>query len=131
MNSTKTAVSTILPIFTTSLLTVLGQLLVKVGMIEVISNSNRPVAPDKTARIILSTLTNVKVVAGLSCAVLAALSWLIVMSKCTLSFAYPFTALSLVLVIAMSGIVLKEPVPANRWIGVAIVCIGIIIASRD
>jgi uncharacterized membrane protein len=43
--------------------------------------------------------------------------------------AYPFMALAIVLVLALSGALFGEIVPLNRWMGVAIVCVGLVVAA--
>jgi drug/metabolite transporter (DMT)-like permease len=110
----------------TILFTVCGQLLVKAGMIKV-----GPFAGElKTLPIyVFKALTNVKVFAGLLLAVFAALTWMGAISKLKISFAYPFMSLAIVLVLALSGIVFRERVPVSRWIGVAIVCVGLIVSA--
>jgi len=60
----------------------------------------------------------------------AALCWTGAVSTSEISFAYPFMALAIVLVLALSGVLLGEVVPIGRWVGVAIVCIGLIVAAR-
>jgi uncharacterized membrane protein len=114
-------------IFLTVGFTVLGQIMVKQGMLEV---GKSPADLAAMPTFALRALTNYRVVLGLGCAVVAALVWIVAISRSRLSFAYPFMALNVVLVLALSGVVFKEAIPMNRWIGVAIVCIGIYIGSR-
>lgn len=114
-------------IFLTVAFTVLGQILVKQGMLGV---GKSPSELASMPGFVLSALTNPRVVLGLGCAVVAALTWIIAISRSDLSFAYPFMALGVVLVLLFSGIVFKETISLNRWIGVAIVCLGIVVASR-
>ncbi len=108
--------------------TVIGQLLVKKGMLQV------GASPSEVALIpkfLFRAFTNIYVVVGISCALLAAVSWTIAVSRIELSVAYPFLSLGLVLVLALSGVVFGETVPSNRWIGVLIVCIGLVVAARN
>lgn len=100
-------------------LTVAGQLLVKLGATEAGPGAG-----------LLGSLLNPRVAGGLGCAMAAALCWIAALSRSTLSFAYPFMALAIVLVLALSPLVLGESVPSTRWLGVAIVCVGILVASR-
>ncbi len=79
---------------------------------------------------LLNAFTNIKLIAGLLCAVIASIMWLNALSMSDISFAYPFMALSIVLVLALSPLLFKEHVPWTRWLGVAIVCIGLWIGSR-
>jgi drug/metabolite transporter (DMT)-like permease len=107
--------------------TVAGQLLVKAGMTEV---GSLPASLGEVGSFVFQTLTNLKVVLGLASAVLAALCWTGAVSVSDISFAYPFMALAIVLVLALSGLLFRETVPLARWIGVGIVCVGLIVAAR-
>jgi uncharacterized membrane protein len=60
---------------------------------------------------------------------LSALVWLVVLSKVSLSFAYPFASLTYVLIILFDRLILKQQVPAARWIGVALIISGILVVA--
>jgi drug/metabolite transporter (DMT)-like permease len=68
--------------------------------------------------------------AGLFLFGLSALVWLAVLSRASLSFAYPFAALTYVLILLFDAFVLHETVPPLRWGGVAFIAIGIFLISR-
>jgi drug/metabolite transporter (DMT)-like permease len=68
--------------------------------------------------------------AGLFLFGLSALVWLAVLSRTSLSFAYPFAALTYVLILVFDQFVLDENVPALRWGGVAFIAMGIFLISR-
>lgn len=107
--------------------TVIGQLLVKAGMLDVgASPSHLALLP----QFIWRTFTNERVILGLAAAVFAAVCWTIAVSRTDLSIAYPFVGLGIVLVLALSGLVFNEAVPVHRWLGVAIVCLGLVVAAR-
>ena len=61
---------------------------------------------------------------------LSALVWLMVLSRTSLSFAYPFAALTYVLILLFDAFVLDETVPPLRWAGVAFIAVGIFLISR-
>ena len=61
---------------------------------------------------------------------LSALVWLVVLSRVSLSFAYPFAALTYVMILLFDQFVLDERVPALRWGGVAFIAVGIFLVSR-
>jgi drug/metabolite transporter (DMT)-like permease len=61
---------------------------------------------------------------------LSALVWLLVLSRASLSFAYPFAALTYVLILLFDQFVLDETVPPLRWAGVAFIGVGIILVSQ-
>lgn len=62
---------------------------------------------------------------GISAAV-----WIVVLSRTQLSFAYPFAALTYVIILVFDSIILKVPQPALRWAGVALIVSGIVLISR-
>jgi drug/metabolite transporter (DMT)-like permease len=113
-------------IFLTIVFTVMGQLLVKKGMLEVGAG---PLHASVLVRFAWKTFTNPYVVLGLGSAVVAAVCWTVAISRSALSVAYPFMALAIVLVLALSGALFGEIVPLNRWMGVAIVCVGLVVAA--
>jgi multidrug transporter EmrE-like cation transporter len=55
----------------------------------------------------------------------SAVFWLVVLSRVSLSIAYPFAGLSYVGIVLLDRYVLHEPVPALRWVGVAAIALGI------
>jgi drug/metabolite transporter (DMT)-like permease len=56
--------------------------------------------------------------------------WLYALTRVDLSFAYPFLALSYVLIILASWLFLDESIPATRWIGILVICLGVFLVSR-
>ncbi len=65
--------------------------------------------------------------AGLMLFGISSLFWLVVLSRVPLSVAYPFVGISYIFVVAFARFVLHEHVPPARWIGVAVVALGIAI----
>lgn len=61
---------------------------------------------------------------------ISALVWLVVLSRASLSFAYPFASITYVLILLFDHFVLDEQVPALRWSGVACIALGIFLISR-
>ena len=61
---------------------------------------------------------------------LSAIVWLFALSRASLSYAYPFAALSYVLIVLFSVLVLHETVPALRWLGVAFIVTGIMLVAQ-
>ncbi|MHB8646646.1 MAG: DMT family transporter [Thermomicrobiales bacterium] len=108
-------------------LIVIGQLLVKRGVVAV---SGSPATVSALPRFLWRICTNFPIVLGVLAICCASLCWMIVIARVDLSVAYPFMSLTIVLVLAFSGPVFGEAVPLQRWIGVAIVCIGLVVAAR-
>jgi len=115
-------------IFLTIGLTVVGQLLVKLGMTQL---GKLPEEPAAVTGFLLRAVFHPANLLGLTCAVLAALCWMGALSRSDLSYAYPFMGLAIVLVLALTPSVFEERVSLNQWAGVALVCLGLWIASRS
>jgi len=122
------AQSLALIIFSVSL-AVVGQLLIKTGMSEigVVGLQNVVNAKGLVTQIIFSPF----VAGGLALYVLSAVVWLVVLSRVDLSFAYPFAGLGYVMVVLLSRQFLKEDVNLFRWIGVILICLGVIFISKS
>jgi uncharacterized membrane protein len=69
------------------------------------------------------------VFSGLVLYVISTIVWLIALSKTTLSFVFPFTALIFVLVMLSARIVFLEPIPTLRYVGILLICIGFLLSS--
>ena len=67
---------------------------------------------------------------GLALFGISAVVWLLVLSQASLSFAYPFAAITYVLILLFDHFVLDDPVPGLRWAGVAFIGLGIFLVSR-
>jgi multidrug transporter EmrE-like cation transporter len=69
------------------------------------------------------------VFSGLILYVISTVLWLIALSKTTLSFAYPFTALTFALVMLSSKVIFFEHIPTLRYFGIAVICLGIFLSA--
>jgi multidrug transporter EmrE-like cation transporter len=65
------------------------------------------------------------VLSGLTAAVLAALAWILVIQRLDVGFAYPFMALSFVVVPVGARLLLAEPLPPIRILGMALIVVGV------
>jgi len=72
---------------------------------------------------------NPLVFSGLVLYSLSTVLWLMALSKTTLNFAYPFTALTFALVMFSARIVFQEPIPTWRYVGILVICLGILLSS--
>lgn len=61
---------------------------------------------------------------------LSAVVWLAVLSRTSLSFAYPFASLTYVLILLADRFVLQETIPPLRWAGVACIMLGIVLVAQ-
>ena len=107
--------------------TVLGQLLVKAGMTKAASSI---VSHPGLGSLIVAGFLQLQVLAGLVCALLAAIAWFPAISRLPISVAYPFMALPIVLVLSLAPLCFGERVTANQWVGVIVVSFGLWLAAR-
>lgn len=114
-------------ILLTILFTVYGQIVIKwqVNLAGTFPQDNG----EKTYYLI-KLLVNPWVVSGFVCAFLASLSWMAAMTKFHLSYAYPFTSLSFLIILLASNIFFQEPITIGKLIGIAFLVAGIIISSK-
>jgi uncharacterized membrane protein len=105
-----------------------AQLLLKNGLLQV---GGFPVSLSKIGPFFLSAYTNVYILCAVLLTIVTALAWTLAVSKGELSRAYPFMALSYVLVALFSLLIFKEDVSLLRWTGVAVICLGVFLISRS
>ena len=67
---------------------------------------------------------------GLALFGISAAVWIVVLSRTQLSFAYPFAALTYVIILLFDRIFLKVHQPGLRWAGVLLIVSGIVLISR-
>ncbi len=67
---------------------------------------------------------------GLALFGFSAVVWLLVLSRASLSFAYPFASLSYVLILILGHFFLHEEVTALRLGGVALIVAGIVLVAQ-
>jgi drug/metabolite transporter (DMT)-like permease len=68
--------------------------------------------------------------AGLAMFGLSAIVWLAVLSRTSLSFAYPFASLTYVLILLADRFVLDQEVPGLRYAGVLFIIVGIVLVAQ-
>jgi drug/metabolite transporter (DMT)-like permease len=93
-----------------------GQVMMRLGMSSL--------GGEELVETILAGLAEPLVLLGFACFVISSLSWLIVLSRVPLSVAYPFGALSYVIVVLVA-LITGEQISALRWTGVALIVAGI------
>lgn len=106
---------------------VAGQTVIKLG----VSRPENSGAGGGILSLITTILTSPLILAGLLLYGVGALAWIAVLSRMDLSYAYPFLALNFILIVVVSRFFLNEAVPPERWIGVMIICVGIIVVARS
>jgi multidrug transporter EmrE-like cation transporter len=99
-----------------------GQLLLKHGM--QVATARAHASGDSLA---LTAATSPVVLGGLSIFAISAVAWLAVLSRVPLSVAYPFNALSYLIILTASAFLLHERVTVLTWAGSLLVVSGLII----
>jgi drug/metabolite transporter (DMT)-like permease len=111
----------------TVLLTVYGQIVIKW---QVMQAGAFPLGGYERIHFFWSLLVNPWVASSFAAALLAALSWMVAMTKLQLSHAYPFVSLSFALVLLLSWAVLDEPLTWHKVAGIVLIGCGVIISSQ-
>lgn len=114
-------------ILLTIILTVYGQVVIKW---QVIRAGDFPSELFERTSFLLHLIINPWIISALLAAFIAALSWMVAMTKFDLSHAYPFMSLSFIIVLFSSGLFFNEAITSYKVIGLFCVIIGIIIGSQ-
>jgi multidrug transporter EmrE-like cation transporter len=81
---------------------------------------------------LMSWLLNPYLLSWIFLAGISAALWIFVVSRFELSFAYPVAmTLSYALILVLSWWLFNESMTATRWIGVALMCAGMMMAYRS
>jgi drug/metabolite transporter (DMT)-like permease len=119
--------SVIITLFIAVVLAVSGQIFVKQGL--------NMLAPIDFASGLLATYARIfftpYVLVGSFLYFASVFFWIYALTKVELSFAFPFLALSYVLITIAAFLFLGERISPLRWIGVLVICIGIFLVSRS
>ena len=75
-------------------------------------------------------LLNPWIISSFASAFLASIFWMGALNEFELSYAYPFTSLSFVLVLILSWLLLGETITWYKIGGILLVCLGILVASQ-
>jgi drug/metabolite transporter (DMT)-like permease len=70
------------------------------------------------------------ILSGFFAALIASMSWMAAMTKLELSYAYPFTSLSFVLVLLLSSLFFHEAITLPKIIGLSLIIAGVIVSSQ-
>ena len=114
-------------IFLTIVFTVYGQLIIKQ---QVNAVGGFPAGGPELIAFLLKFMVRPWVVSGFVAAILASVSWIAALSRFELSYAYPFMSLNFVVVVALSFWLFQEDLNSFKLIGLALICVGVLIVSR-
>jgi len=112
----------------TILFTAAGQVLLKWRMTAA---GRMPQGLGDKVRFLLARFLDVWVLVGLLAAVAAAICWMAALTRFELSSVYPFMAISFVLVLALSAVLLGEHLSTGRLLGTGVIILGTIIVGMS
>ena len=104
----------------------IGQMFLKLGMRQ-IGNITLLELKNNTLQLILSIISNPWILIAIPIYTGGFILWLIILSKFNLSFAYPFLALSFIMVPLVSSLILGEYISLVRWAGFLVIFSGVVI----
>lgn len=110
----------------TILFTIYGQLIIKWRVKDVTLPDGFMAKLPVVAKIVFDPW----VFTGLASAGIAALFWMVAMTRLPLSLAYPFTSLSFVIVALLGIVFIGEPLTAGKIGGICLVLAGLFLIAR-
>ena len=105
-----------------------AQLLLKKGLLVI---GEFPQSIGEFGHFLLTASTNGYIISAVFLTIITASAWVLALSKAELSHIYPFMALSYVLIALFSLWLFNENVTALRWLGIALICIGVFFVARS
>ena len=105
----------------------LAQVLLKKGMLVLGPNLSEGDAFGKARRILFQPY----VIAGLACFGGSLVTWLIVLSTVEVSAAYPLYGLGYIITAVAGRSLFDERLSAARWIGIALICVGVGLVAQS
>ncbi|UPG91113.1 EamA family transporter [Luteibacter aegosomaticola] len=117
-------ITVLLPIvFLGALLSAIGGILLKLGAVLL--------PPIHDLRSLLAIALNWRIMAGLCMYFIPAVMWIILLRKVELSLLQPLMSMVYVITPVMAIFMLNEQVSPQRWAGIAVIVLGVIIISRS
>ena len=104
------------------LTSVAGQLSMKQGLQRI---GLEAMTKGSALAILIRAVQAPQVLLGLALYVVGAASWLLVLSRAQLSYAYPLLGSIHILIVAGSAVFLSESVPLVRYVGATLIALGI------
>ena len=71
------------------------------------------------------------ILGGLACYVVSVVVWIVALSRVDVSIAYPMLSIGYVLNALLAWWLCGEQVNAQRWLGIAVVIVGVILVARS
>src|SRR5215216_1534663 len=114
-------------IFVTLLLTTYGQLILKWRLQFY---EEFPAQFKQQILFFLRVLADPFILSGFIAAFVASLTWIAALTRFDISYAYPFTSLSFIVVLILSYLLFNEPFTLNKLVGVLLIIAGVYIAAK-
>jgi multidrug transporter EmrE-like cation transporter len=113
-------------LFAVLALTVYGQLMIKW---RALAHAGEAIGLQGKLHYLVSMFTDIGVLSGLAAAVLAGVCWMLAITRLELGYAYPFMALSFVLVPVGSTLLFGEPLPKLQLLALALIIAGVALSA--
>lgn len=105
-----------------------GQLLLKTGMMQI---GKFALMHHGILLQMLKIFMNPYVFLGFCSYAMGSIVWIVTLSRVPLSFAYPMLSVNYVGVLLAAQFIFHEPVSPIRWLGVVIICFGVMLIGRS
>jgi multidrug transporter EmrE-like cation transporter len=79
----------------------------------------------------IKAITNLPIIAGLTCYVVSVLVWMLVLSRVDVSYAYPFLSVGYIVTTFLGYSYFNEVITIGRIAGIALICLGVIFVARS
>ncbi len=107
-------------------LNAVAQLFIRQGMLQIGKVSLRF---DQLWHMAMKGLTNLYLMNGMLCYAVSIITWMVVLSKVNVSLAYPFLSVGYIITAVLAYFILNEPFTLQKMIGIAVICLGVIILT--
>ena len=107
-------------------LTVYGQLAIKA---RALAHASVSAAAVDRLHYLFAMFADPWVISGLAAALLAGACWMLAIERLDVGFAYPFMALSFVLVPLGSMLLFGEPLPKLQWLALGLILAGVTLSA--
>lgn len=115
-------------ILATIILTVYGQLILK---LRIMKYGTLPIELYDKVKFFINLFLDPLIFSGFLSAFLASITWMAAMTKFDLSHAYPFMSLNFIFVVLFSNIIFNEAISLQKIIGVLLIVLGTVVASKN
>ena len=116
----------ILLILSSVFLNACAQLFIRQGMLKL---GNISMRLNELWNMIIQSFSNIYIWAGMISYAVSILLWMVVLSKINVSLAYPFLSIGYIITAVIAYFVFGEPLTAQKIIGIAIICVGVVVLT--